>query len=115
MYGDVLDNRLSVQIHKKLVSLWAKCKSNQYDVMQHVATITKEIETSFLDNDDNDVEAGIQALENIAAAKPTCYAAADELTDSHLFDSIVNALIERSIAGLVHRCRHCPSNSIKLV
>ena len=88
-----------MQLYNALISLTAKCRENQMEVLQLVARKAREAEQSFLDGREGDTDAAIEVLKGVASSAPGNILAAEAVASS-LSEAMVNALVDRSMDQL---------------
>lgn len=85
-----------------LVTVWARMKANQIEVLNWSAGRIKAIEKLFLDGKEDAVKTEINVLANASSAKAGNMFVADELVSKPLYQSITAALLEKSVLGLTN-------------
>ena len=82
------------ELHKTLTTLATKCRSNQLELFEMVITKVEDIETQFLNRNDEAVENAVTELKNIASSSPGNVLAAVNVSKKYP-EMMLSALIEK--------------------
>lgn len=82
------------ELHKTLVTLATKCRSNQLQIFEKIVSLVEESENHFLDRNESAVENAISELKNIASSSPGNVMAAVNVSKKYP-EVMLAALIEK--------------------
>lgn len=88
------------EVFQKLQAVWAKCKSNQLEVIDYAVSCIKDTEAHMVAGNDAEADAVLEQLESLASGRPGNILAAEALS-ANLSEAVVNALMERNLAPLL--------------